>query len=178
MFVCSGVFVPSFSPMWRRHHYRWRTTNFDLYSALMAIEQWGFFNVPHLLHGASVYNGHLRRPVGLTPVVERLALELSLDLGLSWLGIEPRSPACEADALALRHDIPDTDTIDSALRVLFDLVIRACQLDMIRHFGSSYCYDNIYVFVSLHKRYSNLSGNITFYFNYHNNHYFAFILYY
>ena len=27
----------------------------------MAIEQWGFFSVPHpLWHGASVYNGHLR----------------------------------------------------------------------------------------------------------------------
>ena len=30
---------------------------FYLCSALMAIEQWGFFSVPHLLwHGASVYN--------------------------------------------------------------------------------------------------------------------------
>ena len=35
--------------------------------------------VPHLLwHGASVYNGHLRRPVTLTPIAERLAVELSL----------------------------------------------------------------------------------------------------
>ena len=34
----------------------WRAANFDLCSALMAIEQWGFFCVPHLLwHGASVY---------------------------------------------------------------------------------------------------------------------------
>ena len=32
-------------------------TNFDLCSALMDIEQWGFLNVPHLLwHEASVYN--------------------------------------------------------------------------------------------------------------------------
>ena len=39
-----------------------------LCSALMAIEQWGFFSVPFLLwHGASVYNGHLRGPVTLTP---------------------------------------------------------------------------------------------------------------
>ena len=29
--------------------------------------------------------------------------------------------------------------------VEFDLVIRACQLDVIRHFGSSYCNNNIYV---------------------------------
>ena len=43
------------------------------------IEQWGFFNVPHRLrHGPTVYNGHLRGPVTLTPVAERLAVELSL----------------------------------------------------------------------------------------------------
>ena len=31
------------------------------------------------------------------------------------------------------------------IRVSFDLVIRAYQLDVIRHFGSSYCYNNIYL---------------------------------
>ena len=47
--------------------------------ALMAIEQWVFFSVPHLLwHRASVYNGHLQRPRTLTPIAERLAVELSL----------------------------------------------------------------------------------------------------
>ena len=52
---------------------------FDLCSALMAIDQWGFFSVSHLLwHGAYVYNGHLRGPVKLTPIAERLAVELSL----------------------------------------------------------------------------------------------------
>ena len=41
-------------------------------SASMAIEHWGFLIVPHLLwHGASVYNGHLRGPVILTPIAER-----------------------------------------------------------------------------------------------------------
>ena len=56
-----------------------KVSNFDLCSALMAIEQWGFLSVPHLLwHGASVYNGHLRGPVTLTPIAERLAVELSL----------------------------------------------------------------------------------------------------
>ena len=35
-----------------------------LCSALMAIEQWRFFTVPHLLwHGTSVDNGHHREPV-------------------------------------------------------------------------------------------------------------------
>ena len=38
----------------------------------MAIEQWRFFSMPHLeLHGASV-------SVTLTPIAERLAVELSL----------------------------------------------------------------------------------------------------
>ena len=45
--------------------------------ALMAIVQSGFFSVPHLLwHGASVYNGHLRGPMTLSPYAERLAVEL------------------------------------------------------------------------------------------------------
>ena len=45
----------------------------------MAIEQWGFFNVSHLLwHDASISNCNLREPMTLTPVTERLAVELSL----------------------------------------------------------------------------------------------------
>ena len=56
-----------------------KSYTFGLFSALMAIEQWGFFSVPHLLwHKTSVYNGHLRGPVTLTPVAERLAVESSL----------------------------------------------------------------------------------------------------
>ena len=75
LFVCFRIIVPlkNFSLIWRRHHYRWRTASFDLFSVLMTIEQWGFFRMPHLLwHGASVYNGHL------TPFAERLAVELSI----------------------------------------------------------------------------------------------------
>ena len=51
--------------------------NFDLYLALMAIEQWEVFSVPHL-HGASVYDAHLQGRVTQTPVAERLAVERSL----------------------------------------------------------------------------------------------------
>ena len=72
-------FVPleNFSFKWRL--YWWRAANVDLCSALMALGQWGFFSVPHLLwHGASVYNGHLRGPVTLTPIAERLVVELCL----------------------------------------------------------------------------------------------------
>ena len=83
LFVCVEFFIPleNFSLIWRRHHCRWRAANFDLCSALTctAIEQWGFFNVPHLLwHGPTLYNGHRRGHVTLTPVAERLAVELSL----------------------------------------------------------------------------------------------------
>ena len=47
----------------------------------MTIEQWRFFSVPHLLwHSASVYNGHLRGPLTLTPVAEHLVVELSLSV--------------------------------------------------------------------------------------------------
>ena len=71
MFVCfleQIVPLENFSLIWRRHFW-WRASNFDLCSALMAIEQWGFFRVPRLLwHGASVYNGHLRGPVTLSPI--------------------------------------------------------------------------------------------------------------
>ena len=80
-----------------------RPTNFDIYSALMAIGQWGLFNVPHLLrHGPAHQHSHLRGPLTLTPVAERLELELLLPV-LSRLGIEPRTPALEANALPLRH---------------------------------------------------------------------------
>ena len=80
LFVCLEFLVPleNFSLIWRRHHCR--AVNFDLCSPLMAIEQWGFFSMQHLLwHGASVYNAdHLRGPVTLTLNAERLAVELSL----------------------------------------------------------------------------------------------------
>ena len=82
LFWLFGVFratTENFSLMWRRHHYRWRAANFDLYSTLMTMEQWVFFSVPRLLwHGASVYKCHFRGPVTLTPIAERLAVKLSL----------------------------------------------------------------------------------------------------
>ena len=85
LFVCLGFIVPleNFSLIWS-HHLRRRVANFDLCSALMDIEQWGF-------SGASVYNGHPRGLVTLIPIAERLAVELSLpvyQLDMSWLGFE------------------------------------------------------------------------------------------
>ena len=71
------VFHPTreFFIHWGLHHYRWRAAKFDLCLALIANEQWGFFSVLLLLgHGASVCNGHLRGPVTLKPIAERLAV--------------------------------------------------------------------------------------------------------
>ena len=107
LFVCLEFFVPLeiFSLIWRRHYCRWRPVNFDLCSALMATEQWGFLSVPHLLwHGASVYNEHLLEPVILAYNDKRLAVELSLPVLTthkvcrSW-DSNTQSSACGANAL-------------------------------------------------------------------------------
>ena len=106
LFVCLEFIVPleNFFTHMETSPLRWRAAHVDLCSALMTIEQWGFFNVPHLLrHGASLYNGHLRGPVTLTPVAERFGCgavtTCFYDLGMSQSGIEPWSPACKANAL-------------------------------------------------------------------------------
>ena len=83
-----------------------RATIFYLYSALIAIEQWGFFNMQHLLWpGSTLYNGHLWGPVTLIPNAERLAVELSLPVLTTSVSpmFEPWSPSCEANALQLLH---------------------------------------------------------------------------
>ena len=76
--ICLFVLLENFSHVWRRHYYQWKAANFDLLVclALMAIEQPGFFSVPHLLwHGAFIYNGHPQGPVTVTPITY---------FGLSW----------------------------------------------------------------------------------------------
>ena len=103
-FVCLWFIVPlqNFSLIWRRHHYRWRAANFDLCSALMAIEQLGFFSVLYLLwHGASVYNGHLWGPVTHTPIGKRLAVRLSIPVFKTSRGCDSniQPSACGANAL-------------------------------------------------------------------------------
>ena len=44
------MYVPLeyFSVIWRSHLYWWLQSNFDLYSALVTIAQWGFFSMPLL----------------------------------------------------------------------------------------------------------------------------------
>ena len=52
----------------------------------MAIEQWGFFSVQRLQwHRTSVYNGHSRGPVTLTPIAEHLAVEMSLPVFTTYV---------------------------------------------------------------------------------------------
>ena len=81
LFVCLGFFVQlkNFSLIWRCHHWQRRASNFEQCSAFMAIEQWGFLSVPHLVwHRPYFYNDHIRGPATDTPIAERLAVELSL----------------------------------------------------------------------------------------------------
>ena len=66
--VCFEFFVSleKFSLNSRHHFCRRRAGNFDLCSALMVNEQWGFFSGRHhLWQGAYVYNGHFWNTWGL-----------------------------------------------------------------------------------------------------------------
>ena len=126
LFVCFfGFIVPleNCSLIWRRHHYRWRGTNFDISLAVMPIEQWGFFRVSHLLwYVASIYNDndHLRGPLTLTLIAERSAVGLSLLFLRTWVcdgwdsNIQPF--ACEANAL--------TYCAPAAVKLLLNLMMQ------------------------------------------------------
>ena len=72
---------------------------FLLCLALVAIEQWGYFSMPHLLwHGASVYNVHFRGPVTLS------YRYLFLRLGSVAAGIQtPNLPLVGEHSNQLRH---------------------------------------------------------------------------
>ena len=65
----------------------------------MIIEQWGFFSMPHLLlHGAFVYNGHLRGHLTLTtmPSVSQLCwhyLHLRIRYVAAWIRTPNPPPA-------------------------------------------------------------------------------------
>ena len=85
-------------------------SKFGICSASMAIEVWGFFNVPNLLwQRVSVNNGHLLGPVTLTPVEERLALYGGVttcvySVHLSWLGFEQPTVCLRGESSnPLRH---------------------------------------------------------------------------
>ena len=75
---------------WRRHHYQWGASNFDLYlvhiHVLITPEQWGFFDVPNLLwYRTSVYMeiSEVSWHSYLLPSV--FAMELSLPVLMTWV---------------------------------------------------------------------------------------------
>ena len=87
LFVCGFTSHSRIFHTWRRHHYRWSATNFDLSLALMAIQR-----ATPMWHRATVYNGHLPKTrnthiccqvFGSGPVTTCF-----YDFGLSWLGFE------------------------------------------------------------------------------------------
>ena len=98
-FCCWGLFCLGFFCPTRIHSY-WVVTItgeelqiLEICSALMAIEQSGFFSVPHLLRqGSSVYNGNIRGSVTLTLISERFGsgavTTCFYDLSLSQLGFK------------------------------------------------------------------------------------------
>ena len=62
-----------------------------------------FFSVPHLLlHEASVSNGHLRGPLTLTPIAERLTVELKIPILTTYVCSDwdsnSQPSACRANA--------------------------------------------------------------------------------
>ena len=90
-FFCLGFIVPleNFSLIWRRHYYRWRAAKLDLCSALMAIEQWEFFSVPHLLWHLWWSSGRIRDTHTYCRVYSSGAVTTCFYvLGLSRLGFE------------------------------------------------------------------------------------------
>ena len=98
------VFFPleNFWLIWRSHHDWWRATNFDLYTLHGIHGHWAVRD-PHLpWHVPTLYKGHLRGPVTLTPVAKPVTT-CAKELGLSRPGIQPQLPGCEVNALPLRH---------------------------------------------------------------------------
>ena len=75
----------------------------------MAIEQWGFFSLLHpLWHGPTLFNGHLRMTIRDTHTCCRAFGRGTVttcfnELDTSRPRVEPRSSACEANVLPLRH---------------------------------------------------------------------------
>ena len=53
IFCSFGVFVPLERIVWIGHHYRWKATNFDQFSALIDIVQWG--DTPTVACGIHLY---------------------------------------------------------------------------------------------------------------------------
>ena len=78
LFVCLGIFPKlNFWLIWRRYYYQWRVANLTYAPHLWSSSSKGSLAY-HTYCDASVYSGHLRGPVTLIPISERLTVELSL----------------------------------------------------------------------------------------------------
>ena len=79
-FVCLGVFVPfnNFSHISRRHHCWWRTSNFDLYSALIAMSSEGSLACHTYWDTGHPFMMVITLDLWHIPFNERLAVEWSL----------------------------------------------------------------------------------------------------
>ena len=104
LYIYLRFIVPlkSFSLMWRRYYWLWRTSNFDLFSA-HSIYQWGFLIVPRILwHGLYLFifedpwHSHL-----LPNVWQQSCNYVFNGWSLSRPRIEFRPPECKANALKL-----------------------------------------------------------------------------
>ena len=74
LFIWGYCLTRQFSLIWRRHQYRWKTMlGTHGYWAVRVLK----LSTPTVT-GTFVYYGHLRGPLALTPITERLAAELSL----------------------------------------------------------------------------------------------------
>ena len=97
-------------------------SNFDLNSALIAIELWGSFSVPHLLwHGSSVYvyDGQIRRP--MTHTCCRAFSRGSFTTCFNDL-CQPR-PWFEHPTLRMQGSNHASATVKSLSTVNFDIVV-------------------------------------------------------
>ena len=105
----------------------------------MAIEHWRFlFVLYRLWHGTSVYNGHLQGPVTLTPIAERLAVEVSLPY-YEWVcrGWDSNTQPSACGTHALTHCA--TTTAHLSVTPLQN----SCAYEEVIHFSCSYRYNLI-----------------------------------
>ena len=102
-FVCLEFFVPleNFPLIWRRHHYRRRATNFDSWPLS---REWSYYCDTGQLYIMSISKDPWHYDATCCQAFCSGAGPTWFnDLGLSRPGIEPRSPACDANAVSLRH---------------------------------------------------------------------------
>ena len=86
--------------------------------------------MPHLLlHGTCIYNGHLQGPMTVTPIADRLAVELSLPVLTTLVcrgwdsNIQPSD--CEANANKLKKVISNTGLLGTRYtRILVKLLVK------------------------------------------------------